>query len=348
MKKPLKLSSRLLLLAALSLGLLFFFPLWRITLGAPQYPQDLEMMIWINKIVGDSEYTLQNINILNHYIGMRKIEPDSFKELIYMPWIVIGLMITGFLAALSNKRAFLTTWVVIVMIAGALGLWDFYRWEVDFGTNLDPKAPIKLEGMTYAPPFLGEKTILNIEATSYPAMGALVLGVCVLLGLAAIWVDWRSKPAKSIPKPFKYAAGSIILWASLFSLSSCSKGPSPIQYGHDMCHFCKMTVTDQRYGTELVTKKGKVFKFDSIECMGLYLKAGDIQPGDYHGLYVTDFLRPGQLIDGEQAYYLKSQQLPSPMGAYLTAFGTTEAAAQYQQDKGGETFQWQDVHQKLP
>ena len=209
MKKQITLPSLLILVAALSLSWLFVFPLWKITLGAPQYPDGLEMYIWINKITGDTESTLQTINILNHYIGMRAIEPGAFKELQYMPWIVAGLIILGVLAALFRKRVFLTTWVVVLMVAGAVGLWDFYLWEMDFGTNLDPKAPIKLEGMSYAPPFLGEKTLLNIEAASYPDMGAMILGISVFLGLIAIWKAW--KPTAQVnARTHKYAVGSML------------------------------------------------------------------------------------------------------------------------------------------
>ncbi|EMR03385.1 hypothetical protein [Cesiribacter andamanensis] len=90
----------LMLLAALSMSMLFFFPLWKIYLQAPQYPEGLEMHIWVNKIGGDTEYTLQNFNILNHYIGMRPIDAEAFPELKIMPYVVYALMLLGLLVAL--------------------------------------------------------------------------------------------------------------------------------------------------------------------------------------------------------------------------------------------------------
>ena len=78
------------LAAGLSLVLMFVFPLWKITLLAPQYPKGLGMFIWINKITGTEPATLQNINIMNHYIGMKAIEPDSIAELTFMPYIAIA------------------------------------------------------------------------------------------------------------------------------------------------------------------------------------------------------------------------------------------------------------------
>ena len=101
MKKSFDIS---LLVAALLLLALFFVPLWNITLEAPQYPNGISMYIWINKITGDSEFTLQNINILNHYVGMKSIEPDSIPELSYFPIIVGVMVLFGVVAAWSSSR----------------------------------------------------------------------------------------------------------------------------------------------------------------------------------------------------------------------------------------------------
>ena len=141
----------MMLVAALLLLVFFFVPLWRITLEAPQYPNGITMYIWINQITGDTEYTLQNINILNHYVGMKYIEPDTFPELKYFP-IVVGIMaFLGLLAAWAPPKVRLG-WVVLMLVLGALGVYDFYLWEYDYGHNLSPTAPIKVPGMAYQPP----------------------------------------------------------------------------------------------------------------------------------------------------------------------------------------------------
>ena len=124
--------------------MLFFFPLWKVTLIAPQYPDGVTMYIWINQITGDSPGTLQNINILNHYVGMQKIEPDSIPELTYFPWVVGALGFLGLVAAAVNKSKVYLSWAVLFLVLGALGIYDFYLWEYDYGHNLDPKAPIKV------------------------------------------------------------------------------------------------------------------------------------------------------------------------------------------------------------
>jgi copper chaperone NosL len=183
-------SKILMLLAALSLSLLFFFPMWKIYLEAPQYPEGLEMHIWVNKLGGNTEYTLQNFNILNHYIGMEKINADSFAELKYMPYIVYFLIGSGIIVALLNKRSLALTWLIMVIVGGVAGLVDFYLWLVKFGTNLDPKAPIKVPGMTYIPPFLGEKQLLNFKALSLPDIGGLAIGVAILLAAIAVYIEF--------------------------------------------------------------------------------------------------------------------------------------------------------------
>ncbi len=176
----------LMVLAAASLALLFFFPMWKIYLDAPQYPEGLEMHIWINKIGGNTEFTLQNFNILNHYIGMEKIQAGSFKELKIMPPVVIGFIITALVLAVFPYRKGIITWVVALMIGGITGLADFYLWLVKFGTELDPMAPIKVPGMTYIPPFIGSKSLLNFDAFSIPATGGIGVALAILFGLLAI------------------------------------------------------------------------------------------------------------------------------------------------------------------
>lgn len=181
------------LTAVLSLLVMYVAPIWRITINAPQYPGGINMYIYIDKIGGDNDHTLQNINILNHYIGMRPIEPDSIPELRIMP-VVIGIIIgLGLLGVALNRRWILYSWLAILLIAGTIGLVDFWLWEYDYGHNLDPKAPIKVPGMTYQPPFLGSKVLLNIVATSYPALGGIMAGVSVALASLAAFLAFRGR-----------------------------------------------------------------------------------------------------------------------------------------------------------
>ncbi|SIT74843.1 hypothetical protein [Pontibacter indicus] len=190
----------LMMIASLSLGLLFLFPMWKIYLKAPQYPEGLEMHIWVNKIAGDTEGAIQNFNILNHYIGMEPIHADSFAELKIMPYIVIFFMVTGIVVALLGKRKLVLSWTVLLMIGGAVGIADFYLWLVKFGTNLDPTAPIKVPGMTYVPPLFGNKTLLNFEALSLPAWGSFGIFLAILLAALVYFFSRNTVQAKATKK----------------------------------------------------------------------------------------------------------------------------------------------------
>ena len=182
--KPL--TSRILIaVAGVCLAGLFLFPVWKITLEAPQYPGGISMFIWINKISGDTPGTLQNINILNHYIGMQAIEPDSIPELQYFQYVGIGLIGLALLLSFLQKRSLLLVWTLLLLVLAVLALVDFHLWEYDYGHNLAPDAAIKVPGMTYQPPFFGRKTLLNFTAYSYPSLGALFIGLPIVLGALA-------------------------------------------------------------------------------------------------------------------------------------------------------------------
>jgi len=189
--KKIKLSSLLFGTGALLLLLLFLFPIWSITLTAPQYPDGISMYIWINKITGDSESTLQNVNILNHYIGMKFIEPDSIKELSYFQYVIISMSILGLLIAIINKGWLKVSWIVIMILLGIAGIYDFYVWEYDYGHNLSPLAPIKIPGMVYQPPLFGEKMLLNFKSESYPHLGSLFLFLSISLNTLSLIIHKR-------------------------------------------------------------------------------------------------------------------------------------------------------------
>lgn len=174
-------------LAAFFLLSLFMFPMWQITLIAPQYPSGVTMYIWIDKITGSEPGTLQNINILNHYVGMKYIEPDAIPEFKYFPYIVAIMSSIGMgLAWLGNRKLWIV-WLAVMAILCGLGLYDFYLWEYDYGHNLSPDAPIKIPGMAYQPPLIGNKLLLNFLAKSWPYIGGWFVGLTFLLGGLAIW-----------------------------------------------------------------------------------------------------------------------------------------------------------------
>ena len=189
------------LAAALMLTGLFFLPLWNITLEAPQYPTPLGMDIYLYKLADTHPNDLKNINLMNHYVGMKYI-PESLKEFDLFPWFIGIMILLGVVMALMKWRRFYWVWFVLMVLFGILAMYDFYLWEYDYGHNLDPSAAIKFTDpdgnpMTYQPPLVGTKTILNFTAHSYPRAGAYLLFIGMLFSLIAQWTG-RKEGRKSI------------------------------------------------------------------------------------------------------------------------------------------------------
>ena len=182
------------LAAVVLMATAYVLPLWRVDLIAPQYPEGLGMLIRIGGVDGLKENDLNNINNLNHYIGMKRIEPDAIPELRWMPWILGGLILGGLAVAALGRRAPLHVWGSALVVLLAAGLWDYWRWGYDYGHNLDFKhAIIKVPGMTYQPPLIGSKQLLNFRATSWPSYGGVALGLAAGLMVAAVVTSARPR-----------------------------------------------------------------------------------------------------------------------------------------------------------
>jgi copper chaperone NosL len=185
-------------MASIALAGLFVVPIWRIELAAPQYPEGLGMLIRINDIRGLGPNDLANINGLNHYVGMKHISPSAIPELRIIPWVVGGLVACGLLVAATGRRKALYAWLAAFTLAGGAGLADFWYWEYDYGHNIDyAHAILKIPGMSYQPPLIGMKQLLNFTAVSWPDIGGWLALAAFLLGAAAVVLVWRSPPRTS-------------------------------------------------------------------------------------------------------------------------------------------------------
>jgi|TARA_R110002110_G_scaffold85074_4_gene220949 copper chaperone NosL len=138
---------------------------------------------------------------------------------------------------------------------------------------------------------------------------------------------------------------SFVLVLGFMTILSCNHSPKPIVYGNDGCHYCKMTIVDKIHGAELITVKGKVFKFDATECMLNYVADGN--EGEVGSFLTNHYESPTVLISASEATFLISENLPSPMGAYLTAFEDTAQAEKIQAEKGGELYNWEALKTRL-
>ncbi len=139
----------------------------------------------------------------------------------------------------------------------------------------------------------------------------------------------------------KFYTKSLIGIFTLVYLLACSVEPKPIDYGHDNCQFCDMTIMDNKHAAELVTAKGKVFKFDAIECMLQNIARTDQQ--EYAYKLISDYSNPGEFINAQQSVYLISKNLPSPMGEFLSGFSSEEAAKLAMEKNGGILYNWEEI-----
>ncbi|WP_223826740.1 hypothetical protein [Flagellimonas sp. S3867] len=185
-----KKNSKVIMFIAVLLPLLLFvFPLWKITLEAPQYPTPLGMYIHINDFSDANPHDIKNINLMNHYVGMKYI-PDAIPEFKIFPIGIISTTIIGLLIAFKANYRWYLYWFILMVLLSTAGLYDFYLWEHDYGHDLDPKAIMKFTNpdgsvMGFQPPLFGSKDILNFKAHSYPQLGAFSLGIGMGLSLFA-------------------------------------------------------------------------------------------------------------------------------------------------------------------
>jgi copper chaperone NosL len=138
---------------------------------------------------------LQSINGLNHYIGMKVIDPESIPELKIMPYLIVFMIVFGLFNAYMKNRKLVYLWLILFVILGAIGMYDFYMWEYDYGHQLNPDAPIKVPGMTYQPPLIGSKQLLNITAVSLPSIAVIIILISIFLNILALFLD--SKKVKA-------------------------------------------------------------------------------------------------------------------------------------------------------
>jgi copper chaperone NosL len=328
----------LLVLASLSLIATYFLPIWRIDLFAPQYPEGLMMNIWLNNITGQVDI----INGLNHYIGMRKINIEMFPEFQFLIYIVAFYILLGLAVAIIGNRKILFWYLVFTLFGGAFAMYDFYRWGYEYGHNLDPTAAIKVPGLSYQPPLFGHKRMLNFDAYSFPDIGGwIIIGAAGIFFI--VWFyDWYKK------RKLKLKSGTGMIMASLaFFLVSCSTQPEPFKYGTDICHTCKMGIVDIKFGNEIITKKGKIFKFDDIGCTIRYLKSGSIEQKDIAQTVVINYEKKNDFIDVNNASFVVSEEIRSPMNFNTAAFTTKEAATKFLAGKSGKIFNWNEIYSRI-
>ena len=326
----------LLFICGLGLLSVLFLPIWQIDLMAPQYPEGLRLLIYADKLAGNVDI----INGLNHYIGMKTLHADDFAEFKILPYIIAFFSALFILTAIVAKRKWMNILCGLFVAFGVLAMVDFWRWEYAYGHDLNPDAAIIVPGMAYQPPLIGFKQLLNFGAFSMPGIGGwiFIAAGAILLGL--VIYEWRRGKTGSVQTS---KLPVLILALLALSLSSCSTSPEPIRIGQDNCGFCKMTISDNRFGAEIVTKKSKVYKFDDAHCIKAFLGSKKIAQQDIAGIYFTDFIPPHQLINVERAHFLQSPSLKSPMNGNIAAFSHVDSLEKMVPKFYGNKISWEEM-----
>lgn len=307
----------ILLICGLSLLTALFLPIWRIDLDAPQYPEGLHLLIYANGLSGNVDI----INGLNHYIGMKTLHSEDFIEFKILPVAIVILSLLILLTAILGRRRLLYKICILFVVFGIVSMIDFWKWEYDYGHHLSPDAAIKVPGMAYQPPLIGFKQLLNFGAYSIPAAGGWIFaGVGLVLVLCSIR-EFRMKKVLTLLLPVAF-----------LSLSSCQQGPAEIKSGVDHCDFCKMTISETKFAAELVTEKGRVYKFDDLHCLVAFKEF----TGKY---YVADYAHPASIQPVEKMVFLESADLKGPMGGNIAAFSNKEDASAYK----GKFITWKEI-----
>lgn len=325
----------LLIVSALFFASLYF-PMWRIELDAPQYPEGLVLQLHANKIGGDVDI----INGLNHYIGMKTLHTEDFVEFTFLPYVFGFFGLFALAMVFIAKRKGVILLFASFLLFGILAGIDFYRWNYEYGHNLDPTAAIVVPGMAYQPPLIGYKQLLNFGAYSIPDIGGwMLLAAGVLLFVIV------AKETKLLNRFRKQNIQPALLLLLMLSVFACSENKVvPIIINTDNCDNCKMSIADGKYGAEVITQKGRVYKFDDFMCMVQY--CDENSETKMESYYVHDYTKNNVLIPVETAFFLTDGAIKTPMNGGVVAFSSENEANEFQTKLGATTITWDEIKTK--
>ena len=328
----------MLFIAAIGLAIIIYTPIWRIELNAPQYPEGLSLTIHANGLKGNVDI----INGLNHYIGMKTLHNEDFFEFTIMPYCILFFAIASIGVAFVNRRAWLNILFVLFVSFGVIAMIDFWKWEYNYGHHLNPNAAIIVPGMAYQPPLIGFKQLLNFGAYSIPDIGGWLFIVVGAILLILVIYEWDSYKKRA--RVIKPVGSPIAILLFILTIIACNTRPEPIIIGKDNCDYCKMTVSDNRFGAEIITQKGKIYKFDDAHCALSFLRSGNTDHEQAKEIYFTDFSSSHSLINANDALFLKSDELRSPMGGNIAAFSNADSLNNAMWKYKGTVLHWKEIY----
>jgi copper chaperone NosL len=344
MKTLSKISRILIALGSIVMIAAYFLPFWSIYLIAPQYPEGLSMQIWLYKITGQVEI----INGLNHYIGMKHIKAEMFPEFSFLVYIFGAYIAAGLLVAFIGSRKLFLGYLVLFFLGAVAALIDFYQWGYNYGHDLDPTAAIQVPGLSYQPPLIGHKKLLNFDAFSYPDAGCWIVLAVVTMFVVILFVEWKKAVKKTVAPTTKRQAQLVTTIAFMTLIAACTPKAEPIAIGKDACAECKMTIADPKFGGEIVTTKGKVYKFDDVHCIAGFLDARKVELPDVHQVLFLNYEKPGEFIKVSSAEFVLSSKLKSPMNGNAAAFPDKESAERKSAElEGSKVTNWSTLYNIL-
>ena len=211
---------------------------------------------------------------------------------------------------------------------------DFYIWEYRYGHDLSDDAPMKLEE-SYQPPLFGTKQLLNITVTSLPERGGYAFSIAAILAALVLLLSFRSVRGAPL--------ATVLLLSAIIPIGCSSPSdPEPTEIGKDQCHTCKMLIVDGRYGGQAISDKGKIYKFDSIDCLRSFAAEN---AGANIAIYLVDYENPGSFVPARQAHLIKFESRSSPMGSRLIAFSNRDSAQRMLSEPDAKVYSWLETAQ---
>jgi copper chaperone NosL len=239
--------------------------------------------------------------------------------------------------AIIGRKKWALTALILFVIFGVVALIDFYRWNYNYGHDLDPTAAIKVPGMAYQPPLIGYKKLLNFGVYSMADIGGILMLISGLLMAVVVLKDFKFYKIFS-----KKAAAAVAIAGMMFSFSSCgdANSPRPIK-ANEVCVLCKMTIVDLKFAPQLVTTKGKYYVFDDISCMTEF--ARDNKELIINKMFVPNYLNETNFLEAQSAFYIKGGDVKSPMNGNIAAFETAAEAEKYAEQLNATVISWKEI-----
>jgi copper chaperone NosL len=143
-----------------------------------------------------------------------------------------------------------------------------------------------------------------------------------------------------------------LLLVSLFvgaaALGCSAPAPQPIHYDSDACDHCRMTISTPVFATQLVTRTGKVYRFDDPQCVVDFLSSGRVTASEVHSIWANDHASPDTRVRVEDAVFVASDRIRAPMNGHLAVFASEKEAKAFQASVGGTLQRWREVSRREP